>query len=204
MVKSLEKIFILLSVVPLIGILLFPPDYRYIGDVGWYFLLAILAVHPLVDIFPNIILFKKMMPLRKSAGILCGSLLISHSVAYFVSTTGLSWSSLTSQAIWDPKEFFFWGMIGIFIIILLTLTSNLWSVIHLKKWWKRLHFLTYVAFFMGAIHQILIILNYEAGNWNSRMLSTLIPILILVFLRILAMSNLKINVPLKKDALPGN
>lgn len=194
--KFIEKIFIFLAVVPFVGIVLFPQDYRLIGDIGWYLLLAILAVHPLVNIFPSVIFFKKLMPLRKSAGILCGSLLFFHTLSYFISTTGLSWSSLLLPWIWDPYRYFFYGVIGIIIIILLTLTSNLWSIIHLKKWWKRLHYFAYVAFVMGAIHQIMIVLETENGEWNSYMLTTIIPIIVLLFLRLLSF--------IKKHAVHSN
>jgi len=202
--KTLEKIFIFLSVVPLIGIILFPPDYRFIGDIGWFFLLGILAVHPLVDIFPNINFFKRLMPMRKSAGILCGSLLISHTLAYLVNANGLTWSNIFSSAMWNPAGYFFWGWIGIIIILALTLTSNLWSIIHLKKWWKKLHYTTYIAFFMGVMHQIFIVTYLEGSFFNNRMVSTLWPILLLVFLRALAMSGFKINLPYKEPNVVPN
>ena len=201
MIKLLEKIFIFLAVVPLVGVLVYPPDFRLIGDLGWYLLLAIMALHPLVNIFPNVVFLKKLMPLRKSAGILCGSLLFFHVVAFFVSSIGLTLESFLSAMIWDYKGIYFWGMIGVLIIILLTLTSNLWSVIHLKKWWKRLHYLTYVAFILGAVHVVLVILYRENWEWNRYMLTTAIPIAVVVFLRILSFVGFKIS---PKVTLPAN
>jgi sulfoxide reductase heme-binding subunit YedZ len=57
---------------------------------------------------------------------------------------------------------YFQGMSMLFIFTLLAITSNDWSVKKLKRNWKRLHSLTYVAIFLMPWH----ILDKMSGHWS--------------------------------------
>lgn len=54
------------------------------------------------------------------------------------------------------------GASTLIIFTLLSITSNDWSIKRLKKNWKRLHTLTYMAMFLLTWH----VLNKMAGQWT--------------------------------------
>ncbi|MGF1537901.1 MAG: ferric reductase-like transmembrane domain-containing protein [Elainellaceae cyanobacterium] len=57
----------------------------------------------------------------------------------------------------------FEGTATFIILTLLTITSNNWSIKHLKQNWKRLHTLTYWAMFLLVWH----ILSKMQGQWTA-------------------------------------
>ncbi|CDM96041.1 MAG: ferric reductase-like transmembrane domain-containing protein [Limnospira sp. PMC 1291.21] len=64
----------------------------------------------------------------------------------------------------DLKTFWVYiqGVVTFIIFTLLAITSNDWSVKRLKKNWKRLHELTYLAMFMLTWH----VFDKMAGQWT--------------------------------------
>lgn len=64
----------------------------------------------------------------------------------------------------DPKTFWIYlqGISTFIIFTLLAITSNDWSVKKLKKNWKQLHKLTYVAMFLLTWH----VWDKMAGHWT--------------------------------------
>jgi sulfoxide reductase heme-binding subunit YedZ len=64
----------------------------------------------------------------------------------------------------DPYTFWIYiqGVSTFIIFVLLTLTSNDWSVKRLKKNWKRLHSLTYLAMFLLTWH----VWDKMANHWS--------------------------------------
>lgn len=54
------------------------------------------------------------------------------------------------------------GLSTLIIFTILTVTSNDWSVKRLKKNWKRIHELTYVAMFLLTWH----VINKMSGQWT--------------------------------------
>jgi sulfoxide reductase heme-binding subunit YedZ len=64
----------------------------------------------------------------------------------------------------DPKTYliYFQGTITLIIFTILAITSNNWSVKKLKKNWKKLHQLTYLATFLLTWH----IWDKMSGHWT--------------------------------------
>ncbi len=175
----IKKVILFLAPIPLAGIFLFPADFRNLGDLSWGLLIAVLVVRPLGDIFVDFKIFRGLLALRKEVGILCGMTAIAHSIGYFFDAGISPLTGFLEPYIWDVTDYFFWGVIAFFIAVLLTLTSNLFSMKRLKKWWKRLHRLTYILFFTVSIHIVLI--KYSHGNsfFSGEVLQILLPVLIL-------------------------
>ncbi|WP_404787111.1 ferric reductase-like transmembrane domain-containing protein [Altericista sp. CCNU0014] len=65
----------------------------------------------------------------------------------------------------DPSTFWVYiqGVTTFIILALLTITSNDWSVKRLKKNWKRLHNLTYLAMFLLTWH----VWDKMADHWSA-------------------------------------
>ena len=194
--KFFEKVILFLSIVPILGIFLFPEDFRNLGELSWHLLILILIIRPLGDVFPEFKIFRGFLPLRKNLGILCGSLGIAHSIGYFFNSKLALPSSFFRAEIWDFHQHFFWGMIGFLIMIILTITSSFIAMIHLKHWWKRLHRMVYLLFFVVAIHVILIKFGKTGNFFDPEVLSAFLSILVLSTLWILSM--FKISFRFKK------
>ncbi len=195
------KIILFLSFVPFVGIFIFPEDFRNLGTYCWSLLLFILFLRPLSDIFTDLKILKSLLAFRKELGILCGSLGISHGIGFFLDNKTPLSEWFQADYLWDFQQHYFWGVLGFFIVIILTLTSNIFSVKVLKKYWKKMHKLTYIFLLVVAIHIVLIkggaAGNYfELGVWED-----VFPIFILLFLWFLSSVKFKISFKniLKKD-----
>ncbi|KST65163.1 ferric reductase-like transmembrane domain-containing protein [Mastigocoleus testarum] len=66
--------------------------------------------------------------------------------------------------VFDTKTYWIYlqGIVTLIIFTLLAITSNNWSVRRLKKNWKKLHRLTYLAIFILIWH----ILDKMSGKWT--------------------------------------
>jgi DMSO/TMAO reductase YedYZ heme-binding membrane subunit len=64
-------------------------------------------------------------------------------------------------ALWDFGTYWGWGLLAAALMVPLLATSNVWSMKVLKKWWKPLQRLSYLAFLATGIHIFMI--HYEAG-----------------------------------------
>jgi len=181
----LQKVFLFSAAAPIVWIFFFPDNYRELGEMCFNLLIAILALRPLGDIFPGLRIFRGLLPLRKEAGILCGSLGVAHGIGYFL-VNDLSFSDIFSSYLYDPRGYFFWGVIAVVIAFLLASTSNLFSMRLLKRNWKRLHRLVYVFFFATVLHIVIIRMGYEGTFWSSRVFEVFLPALFLLFLWLLS------------------
>jgi DMSO/TMAO reductase YedYZ heme-binding membrane subunit len=54
-----------------------------------------------------------------------------------------------------PPTFEIMGTVALFLTFFLFLTSNDYSVVHLKKWWNTIHKLTYIIIWFVALHLLL-------------------------------------------------
>lgn len=75
----LEWIFILFGfATPFL--IYFGPEWYYTTswDVAWWSVVFVMLIRPLADIFPNIMMFRRLVMLRKSLGILSSSIILSQ------------------------------------------------------------------------------------------------------------------------------
>jgi methionine sulfoxide reductase heme-binding subunit len=56
----------------------------------------------------------------------------------------------------EPKLYFFFGLLAIFLSLWLALTSNTFAKQKMGKWWKRLHSVTYLIVWLIFAHVVLI------------------------------------------------
>lgn len=110
------------------------------------FLLLCLTMTPLQTYFG----WRSMINLRKPAGLWAFAFAVVH-VLFYLNEARLDWLNL-------PLPLFIgFGLLGLLILTLLALTSNRWAMRRLKKNWKRLHRLVYLAGSAGAIHAVMAI-----------------------------------------------
>jgi len=194
-VPLIKKIFLFLSVASVAGIFLFPEDYRNAGQLSWSLLVILLAVRPFAEVFPRFRFFRGLLPLRKEAGILCGALALAHVWGFFFLNVISIFSGFFDAYIWDYRQHFFWGMIGFLCAMLLLVTSNIFSIRLLKRWWKRLHRLAYPFIFVVAIH-IAMIRAAREGGISTEVISSILPIFLVIIIWIASL--MKLRIPFQK------
>lgn len=188
-----KKVLLFSSLVPLLGIFFLPADFRNLGKFAWGLLILILVLRPLGDIFVDFKILKALLPLRKEAGILCGSLAIGHSIGYFFNGKIAVSTIFTNPALWDFSQYLAWGLVGFFVSVLLVLTSNLLSIKILKRNWKRLHRITYIMFLVTAIHVVLIKYSKAGIFFSPEVLQVFVPVIGVFVLWILSALQVKIS-----------
>ena len=108
------------------------------------FLLLCLMMTPLRTYFG----WRSAIKLRKSAGLWSFGFAVVH-VLFYINEAQLTWLPL-------PMPLFITlGLLGILILTALAITSNRWAMRYLKKYWKRLHRLVYLAGLSVVFHAIL-------------------------------------------------
>ncbi len=194
--STLKIGLLIIAFLPFIIIYFNPSQYKDMGEKSLLLLLILLALRPLSQIFFDVKILKSLMPLRKEIGILCGNLGIAHSIGFFLYKDIPLTTLFSNPILWDPSKLFFWGIIGFFIFILLTLTSNIFSITLLKRNWKKLHKLTYIALIVIVIHVVIIKAKEHETYADIEVLEPIIPVVLLSILWIL--SAKKIKIPLRK------
>ena len=132
---------------------------------------------------PNILLKQ-----RRLLGILSFLVAFSHGLI-LIQKRQIDFSDFRTGLVYFP------GLVPMTIFTLLAVTSNDWSMKAMKKGWKRLHQLTYVAMFVLTWH----ILAKMWGHWTILApfsLATIIPITALYLVR-LWQENMSSNKPRK-------
>ncbi|MEI7603941.1 MAG: hypothetical protein WCJ19_02895 [bacterium] len=91
---------------------------------------------------------------RRDAGIICGFLFATHSIMSIVYFYGFSLDFLFSKEI-------FLGTTALIVFLLLLVTSNLFSMKFLGKWWKELHKTLWIIIPVVLVHSIVASLAFE-------------------------------------------
>lgn len=117
---------------------------------------------------------KKLLLQRRLVGILAFLFAIIHGYLLVIKR---NLDFLDPQTYWIYVQ----GILTFIIFVILAITSNDWSVKKLKKNWKKLHQLTYLAMFLLAWH----IIDKMWGHWTwltppSLLITVVITLLFLV------------------------
>ena len=146
-----------LQILPLAWLLVIfdPTSYSQFWEFAWKFLVVLMFLRPIRDIFPEYNIFAKAVTLRKELGIISGSFAIAHVVGYFL-LHKLPITFVFNSIMWDPRWYLWWWMFAFIISLILIWTSNVFSIKKLGKYWKIVQKLSYFMLFFVAIHIALV------------------------------------------------
>ncbi len=136
---------------------------------------------------------QKLMWFRKELWIWMWSMAFVHGAKYFL------WDY--STAMWSMDFWFYngtitylaFGMIALILTIVLTITSNIFSMKMLWKKWKTLHRIVYFLLIFILLHVAFL---KKWAHWNIAIITTFIPFIIYFVWKILEWKNIKL--PLQK------
>jgi sulfoxide reductase heme-binding subunit YedZ len=128
---------------------------KMLGEKAFTLFFLILIVKPLSKIFPKIKLFSKFRSLRREFGVLLFWLSFLHSLGLLLKLNILSFDKFLQSEL-----YIIFGVISLIGMLILAITSNKFSVIKLKRNWKKLHRITYLVFVLVVIHAFLITEHY--------------------------------------------
>lgn len=187
--SSLRKMILLLSFLVLFLGFLDPKEFKDFGEMGFHLLIALLALRPLSQIFPDIRLLRRLLPARRELGILCASLIFSHAAGFFVSKDKNVFETIFSERFWQVDSFLMWGFLGFLLAMILALTSNSLAVRLLRNKWKPLQRITYLFFLFGVLH-----LAFHHPSWENT-LESLVPLFLMIILWTLSWRKVRIRIP---------
>jgi sulfoxide reductase heme-binding subunit YedZ len=98
---------------------------------------------------------------RRAIGLLAFLYAVLHLLVWVLLDLQLRWSEIGADLVKRP--YIIVGMLGLACLVPLALTSNNWSVRRLgAAAWQRLHWLTYLAVLLGALHYLLLVKVWSA------------------------------------------
>lgn len=154
----LKRTLLLCAHISLLGI--FVPEWqREYGNFAGNLLIIILFLSPLSKM-TRMPLLLQLMGFRRELGILMGYAALVHGLGYMIAAQTLVLPVLPKEPTF-ADVFLFFGSTGFFLIIPLLITSNVFSLKILGKYWKRLHFLAYPAFVIIVSHRLLAKFSFE-------------------------------------------
>lgn len=147
----------ILQIIPFISILVIfdPTSYSQFWDLAWKFLILLLFLRPIMNVFPEYNFLKLAVSLRKELGIISWIFAIAHVFWYFL-LHKLPATFLLDSIMWDPRWYLGWWMFSLILAIVLTATSNIFSIKKFWKQWKLIQRLSYFMLLFTAIHIALV------------------------------------------------
>lgn len=120
--------------------------FPQLGNFALYALIAVMFIKPLYILLPWKFL-RKIGTYRRELGLLSFWLFLFHAVGLIYTRSMFSVSSYLGFG-----NFLFWGAVAGICMVLTGVTSNSFSVRLLKRNWKRVHYLAYLAFLGTLVH----------------------------------------------------
>lgn len=120
--------------------------YSALGLVAMYLLAFLLFLKP-VAILSRRRELLYLLQFRRQFGVAVFWLALFHGAGYL-----LLYDLWGTPLLSDLSSHHFYGLVGLFGLIILALTSNDFSVKFLKKHWKQIHWLVYPVFVLVLLH----------------------------------------------------
>ena len=128
-----------------------------LGRTGYYFLIAGLAVTPLLRLTGL-----SLIRFRRALGLLAFAYIVLHLIAWVWFDMGLIWRQMLSDVVKRP--YLTMGMAGLLALLPLALTSNDASIRRLGgKLWRQIHRLVYLAVPLAGLHYLWVGKVFEAA-----------------------------------------
>ncbi|MBI3954588.1 ferric reductase-like transmembrane domain-containing protein [Candidatus Collierbacteria bacterium] len=127
---------------------------RLLGQSSFWLLTLVIFIRPLAQLYPKLQILKLLLSARRQLGISTAIFVFAHVASQI--NPSFSLSELLGFALQSgPSQFLFWGVLGLFFIIPMFLTSNSYAVSILKKNWGLLHLLIHPLYISALIHRSL-------------------------------------------------
>lgn len=128
-------------------------------------LFFVMIIRPLADLFTNTKWIRPLVQLRKGAGVISASIVVSFLLSKIIMSPAGYFSSLLTSEYWSIHNLNLLAHLADITGVLLLVTSNNFSKRVLGANWKRLQRLSYVFFFASGIYVFshyddLLVLNY--------------------------------------------
>ncbi len=157
-IKTIKLLLIILSL-SFIVVFFFPREtYKDFWEYAWYFLILVMFIRPISDIFPKCKIFSFLLKFRREFWILVWVFWLAHGIGSFMDQMILLNYSKTyielflDPYVWKYTWYMFWGILASIVSIPLLITSNGLSVSVLWKHWKTLQRFSYVMFIFVGLH----------------------------------------------------
>lgn len=137
-------------------------NYELLSEFGKYALILVLVIlfaKPISVIFNKVDLFRIIMSYRREMGVLAFWFAMFHAILLMFYLKLISIENL--PLITNPKGYLFWGVLALFGMFLLGITSNTLSQIKLKQKWKKLQYLAYPTLAFILIHKAIVKNEFE-------------------------------------------
>lgn len=128
--------------------------YQFLFDMSWYTVVFVMIIRPLADLFPKLIIFRRLVVLRKWLWIISAAVIVSALLAKWIQNP-FTFNAFFTSAAWIPASFSLKDITPYYPIIarlsevtaiILLLTSNNISQKLLWVWWKRIQKTSYIYF----------------------------------------------------------
>ena len=160
------------------------------GEFSARFMIIALMVTPLSVIFGNRLWIGWLVKRRRSFGLAAFGYALLHLVFYLIDMEALE--PILAE-FWAPGIWTGWAALLLFVP--LAVTSNNLSMRFLKRGWKRLQRLSYVAALLTLAHWLLIHDGFEGA------LAHFVPLLLLELLRVIIIYARRNNMTKQQDSL---
>ncbi len=160
-IKYLQEILLVVSIGVMIFLPLlitFRPDIMK-GDVttklysiSHIFLIFVMIIRPLADIFIKSKWIRPLVILRKGAGVLSASIIISFILSKLMINPSGYISSIGTLKYWSMVNYAVLAHVADISAIILIITSNNFSKRILGEWWKKIQQLSYVYLYGSVLY----------------------------------------------------
>jgi DMSO/TMAO reductase YedYZ heme-binding membrane subunit len=152
----------------------------FFAQIAWLAFIVTMIIRPLANLYPKkpIIFFLRY---RRLLGLISGYGAIMHAFVY-IYYSDLLFTYFTDTTYWDYRYLFFWGNLGLILMLFPFITSNNISQKILRTKWKKIQMLAYPAFVLTGVH-----ISFAKENWFAGFL----PIIIWLILLFLADRKIK-------------
>ncbi|MCA9375538.1 MAG: ferric reductase-like transmembrane domain-containing protein [Candidatus Doudnabacteria bacterium] len=125
-----------------------------LGTIAELLLLLVLLIKPAAVLVPKVGLFRTLLSLRRPMGI---------AVFYFAAVHVLIYAALLNTSIWKLLSLslqavgpLWYGAVALLVLLVLFSISNKIATKRLKRWWKRIQRLAYLALPLVLVHAALV------------------------------------------------
>lgn len=130
--------------------------YNHAWDIAWWSVVFVIIIRPLADLFPKLLLLRKLLIWRNGLWILSSAIILSYfgfniytNYSYYGISPIETLSHYFTLKMWSGKNIF--PRLSEITALILFITSNNFSQKLLGKNWKRIQKLAYVYFISGWI-----------------------------------------------------